>query len=399
MANAEQQVTLAMPLGLPAVGASHPAHFANLQSRLSATTMGNVVRAWVADEPAYSALFAMVKGLLRYIPVGGIAPDGTMVTTPMLVLKTWLWDYLELRKNVAPSTPLPKLIGYANVDQNSVALAIRAELGSNPRHKQLAAQQRTLAEVDFLAGTARLVVSAGTAIGRGAVDAAAPPGTFPTYRRVDLQLLNNEGATLDPVNAFDLWGLVGGDLVQGHPLLSILRRPVSPSAAPLEGGTRIRITGTGFVANTSVTIRGQPAVDVWVRGNGQELYATLPSGASGTADVVVTIPGKAPITHTSALTYVSDVVATARGVVQSLAVRLTEIRDRAAELAAANALDAQAKAELSLATDLARDAAPLVIERRARAAGTTAVVPTIAEVWQSRADLSALYLAIRTVVD
>src|SRR5215213_8096281 len=140
-----------MPIGLPAQGSDPTVHYTNLNTRLIANVAaGNAVRARVADEPTYSGLFAMCNGFLRYIPAGGSAPDGTTLTAPMLVLKTWLWAFLELRKSAPPGSVLSKLIGYGNVDANEVRLAIRAELSTNSRYVSLTTAQRTQAENDFL---------------------------------------------------------------------------------------------------------------------------------------------------------------------------------------------------------------------------------------------------------
>ena len=62
---------------------------------------------------------------------------------------------------------------------------------------------------------------------------------------------------------------------------------VSPSSGPLDGGTTVTITGTGFVPGAKVTIGGTPATDVSVV-SATKITATTPAGAAGTANVEVT---------------------------------------------------------------------------------------------------------------
>ena len=397
---ATQDVNLAMPVGLPAPNANAQAHYQQLATRLTASVAtGNVVRAWIADEAAYDALHAMSTGFLTFVPTGGSGPGGAAVGSPMLVLKLWLWDYLELRRNAAPSAPPPKLIGYGNADAGDVALTVRAELASNTRYQSLTAQQRTQAETDFLAGTLKLLVSAGTRIGRARVDLAPPPPAQSGWRRLELTFFGASGAALDPSLCIDLWGLISGPLVRGHPLLSSLARPVMPSVAGLEGGNRIRITGTNLVVGTTVTIGGQSAIDVEVSADGSAVYATAPPGSAGAADVGVTVPGQSTQTHSEAITYVSDILATARAAITSYAIHLTEIRTRAQALADAGQLDTNARALIRIEVDLAGSTAGTLIANRHVVAGRTAPDPDVGEVWEdAQADLRAILENINAIV-
>jgi hypothetical protein len=61
---------------------------------------------------------------------------------------------------------------------------------------------------------------------------------------------------------------------------------VSPATGPTAGGTPLTLTGTGFVAGTTVTLGGAPATDVVVA-SATVLTATTPAGLAGPADVVV----------------------------------------------------------------------------------------------------------------
>src|SRR5215211_6546535 len=166
MTNGNQSVNLAMPVGLPAPGIDPVAHYRDLTANISVeATNVNMVSVWTVNQDRYSGLYAMTKGFLRYIPAGGSAPDDTITTSPMLVLKSWLWDYLELRKNAVPGLPLPKLIAYGHADHDAISDAVRTELSTNPRYRSLSDSERAQAESDFLAGRLTLLTSSATFIG------------------------------------------------------------------------------------------------------------------------------------------------------------------------------------------------------------------------------------------
>ncbi len=67
---------------------------------------------------------------------------------------------------------------------------------------------------------------------------------------------------------------------------------ISPKSGPVAGGTTVKITGTGFVAGSTVTIGGAAATEV-KRLSEQEITARTPAGAVGEAAVVVTDSGGA----------------------------------------------------------------------------------------------------------
>jgi hypothetical protein len=62
---------------------------------------------------------------------------------------------------------------------------------------------------------------------------------------------------------------------------------VAPASGPVNGGTGVTITGTGFSAGATVTFGGTAATSVTVTSSGT-ITATTPAHAAGTVDVVVT---------------------------------------------------------------------------------------------------------------
>ncbi len=65
---------------------------------------------------------------------------------------------------------------------------------------------------------------------------------------------------------------------------------VAPTSGPAGGGTAITITGTNFVAGSTVTVGGTAATGVAFL-NATTITANTPAHAAGIADVVVTTPG------------------------------------------------------------------------------------------------------------
>ena len=393
----QQNVNLVMPVGLPPAGTDAATHYSLLRTRLSSEVDAtDVTHVWITNEDAYSGLFAMCKGFLRYFPVGTTAPNGTTLAAPMLTLKTWLWDYLALRQNASAGVTLPKLIGYGNVHPDSVRDAVRDELSTNPRYQSLDAAARTQAETDFMAGDAQMLASAATRIGRGAIESG---GAHASQRRLDLTFLDRDGTNLDPHFFFDLWGLVAGPQVRNHPLMEMLARPVTPSQMPIEGGLRIRVGGTGFTTGTTVQIGGQLASDVAVNSTHSAVYATSPALPAGSVTVVVTIPSQPVRTFSNAITFTIDLLATVRAAALSYAIALSEIREQADALAAAGTLDEAARQRLQGATDLAGIAIQDVVATRSAATGGTLFDPRVSEVWESaNNDLLALKTGILTTI-
>lgn len=76
---------------------------------------------------------------------------------------------------------------------------------------------------------------------------------------------------------------------------------ISPNAGPASRGTQVSISGAGFQPGATVTLGGA-ATDVRVIGSDQ-IVATTPLRAAGTADVIVTNPGGQSATLTAGYTF------------------------------------------------------------------------------------------------
>jgi hypothetical protein len=367
MADADAQLTLAMPVGLPATGVDAAAFFADLAGRIEAQVSATVVSVWTDADAVYSGLYPMVKAAVWYAPVGAAGLDGGPVSSPTLYCRTWPLEYLSLRASTGGGdTALPAVIGYGNVDPDEVELAIASELASNEQYANLSDADRTTIVSDFMAGNARLLVEAGHRIGMGQVDSSRADGD----RRVDVTLSGSTDLPLPPAFYWSLWATVGGELVTGHPLIALVQGPVSPAMAPIEGGIRVKLSGTGLTNTTPVSFGGVAATAARASADGTAIYVDAPAGAAGTVDVVV-----GTTTYSAAFAYTEDVVATAQAALTSHLLYLGEL----AALASAGPLDDDTWLKLKIEADHAGVTAGGAIEHRSSAIGAPAIDPAVAD--------------------
>ena len=372
---------LAMPLGLPLKGADKEAHYTAMASLLSIEiTKAKVARIWVASNPLYANVHAMARAAVRYYPKGSKGPDGAAEATNTLYFKTWLWEYLSLKKSAGGGKLVPAVIRIANIDNAQMKTLVEQELKSNSRYKSRTTTERTQMKTDFLVGKLNLLVAAGTKVAQGAVDTMPPQPGLAGYRRIDLAFVDADGNVLDPSLFFDIWGAVGGSNVTGHPLLDLLKRELTPSAAPLEGGTRIRIKGKNLTDASTVSVEGKLATDVKMANSGKLLYATLPAGKKGIADIVIKIPGQPDKTISPGVRYVEDVVETARAVTASFIVHLTELHERVKAMMAVGTVSEDDRGKLRLELELAHRLSYEAIDERAAAGGGAANSPGVVDV-------------------
>lgn len=357
MAQEDARLILAMPVGLPGEGAAAAAPFAALRGRMEAAVTDRVLSVWTDPALPYSGICPMVRSAVSCLPDGG--------GTRTLHCQTWLWEYLKLRSSAGDGA-LPFLITFANLDEAAVRTDLTAELTGNPKYANLTSRERTDSVAALLAGNARLVADAGTPLGLGRVDTAHARG----WRKVVISLYDADMNRLDPAFYVTLWETIGGEHVAGHPLISLVQGPVTPAIAPVEGGTRIKVTGAGLTAASTVTIGGRAASAVRVRpdGTGTALYATVPPGTAGKTDLVVD-----GATFAGAFAYTEDVAATARAAMASLVLHLGELTDQAGLLAAAGPLDDETRAGMRNALERAARHAGEAVEARSRCAGAPAL--------------------------
>ena len=365
MAN-DKTPTLAMPVGLPMEGVDPEAFYADLAPRLAAeVSAGGVVSVWTDPADAYSGVHGMIRAAASYAKAGSPGLDGvTPVVSATLFLRTWIWEYMSLGAAAGGSSvALPSVIGISNLDEAGVLADVTAELGANPAYADYTADQRTEAVDGFMEGMALLLTNAGSRLGRGQVDASRADG----YRRVDVALYDSSGTILQPPFQFSLWSAVGGTWVDGHPLVELVQGPFEPAMSPIEGGIRVKFTGSGLSDAAAINFGGAAPTSVRASSDGKSLYATVPAG-SGIVDVVVN-----GTTYASAFAYVEDVLSTARASLASHAISAAEIAQRAADLEAGGALDDEARAELGFELMRAGLTAGEVIEARSRLSGAAAL--------------------------
>jgi hypothetical protein len=88
---------------------------------------------------------------------------------------------------------------------------------------------------------------------------------------------------------------------------------VATHTGSVDGGTRVRISGSGLAGATSVTFGGVASSSFSVRHNGTLLTAVAPGGSAGTVTIVVVTPGGTTSTGgQDGFTYVVPTVAVAR---------------------------------------------------------------------------------------
>ncbi len=79
---------------------------------------------------------------------------------------------------------------------------------------------------------------------------------------------------------------------------------INPSAGPIAGGNQVTITGTAFASASSVRFGSTAASSFTVTSN-TSITATVPAGAAGTVDVLVTnAAGQSPVTAADQYSYV-----------------------------------------------------------------------------------------------
>jgi hypothetical protein len=251
-----------------------------------------------------------------------------------------------------------------NIDLSQLKTAVQAELNANARYASWTLADKAQFVTDFLAGTGYMLVDAGAKFGMGAAD-SSPGGSVPAgNRRIDLAFLKPDGTILDSQLYFDMWGMIGGALVTGHPLLAALARAVTPGAAPIEGGTRIKVIGTGFTSATTVSVGGNSATNRYVTPDGKAVYFDVPAGAVGPADVSIVTPPLLPKLIAGGFEYVTDLAKTVRAVSSSLIVGLEEIDKKLNDQITAGTVTDGARAEARTGVDMIRQASSNIIFTR-----------------------------------
>jgi hypothetical protein len=81
----------------------------------------------------------------------------------------------------------------------------------------------------------------------------------------------------------------------GPVVVELAIHSVAPIAGPATGGTEVTIRGAGFASGAAITIGGQPATDVSVRGSDTVTAKTPVSTIAGPVDVSITLNGRTQV--------------------------------------------------------------------------------------------------------
>lgn len=353
-----------MPIGLPADPLDAATQFAGLHSRLEAeTNTTNSFSAWVVNDPVYTGVYAMVRGLLFFVPAGGGDALGRTATTPTLMLKVWMVDYLKLKK--LAGSVAPKVICYRNLDVTEVTNALRTLIAANPF---LASRAATLLS-QLMAGQGSLLVKAGAMIGRGAVEVSSNVPSRVGRRRVDIEFEDESGAALSPSESIGCWQNAGGALVDDHPLLDAVGQPCFPAVAPVEGRTWIRLSLRSTGSSVArVAVGGVDALNWRLNGIGTRLYAAVPPRSPGTFNIEISLTSGTTQTYANVLRYVDDLDEAVHAVAASRGVALEVVEESFSTVPPDAVLSEQ---EVTFAEDIADFSGRRVTEAiAARAAAT-----------------------------
>lgn len=155
---------------------------------------------------------------------------------------------------------------------------------------------------------------------------------------------------------------------------------ITPRTAPLEGETRVRIQGGVFAEGSSVSVGGREARDLRLANSSRFLFATLPSGGEGVAEIVVSTPGQPDQIIRPGMQYVSPVGRAARATISSFQVHLEELRDLANTRSGRGTLDEDLRADLRLELDYAHRKSYEAIDCRAASGGGSVDDPVVVEI-------------------
>ncbi|SRR5215207_5598038 len=117
-------------------------------------------------------------------------------------------------------------------------------------------------------------------------------------------------------------------------IIGDLRRigEITPDVSPLEGHTRIRITGSSFTKDSQLLIDDIKADDISTLRGGTLLFATLPPRNEGFVNVIIKTSGTEDRIIKNGIKFVSDGENAAEAILRSTIVRLEELREQFEEL-------------------------------------------------------------------
>lgn len=322
-----ETVNLAMPFGLPNEEVDMLAHYQNLKDESSLEVEGDTAIIFTTAASEWSSIHTMCRCVVEVLPAGSTALEGVEVTDPIVMIKPWLWDFLQMSENAGGSL-LPSKVLYQNIDLAELENDIRTEIDTNERYSSLTAAEKISLVNQFLNSEAKLLMEPESRLGLGKIETS---GANLGKRRFTLQFYDYDNELLALSGVAEIFSLVGGRSVPEHPFTNHFSLAVWPNIAPVEGGIRFKVEDENFPDGTSLIVGGTTiaAEEIRISPDRTTVYATLPLGtADESVDVVVVILGGDNLEFLNAITYKNGMVESLRSGIVSLIISLQELIEK-----------------------------------------------------------------------
>lgn len=225
--------TFHMPIvGPPPTGTTPASHYSAVTT---ATTLQVVPGSHLSLEislsnASFSEIFAMVGGLITFIPAGAPLPTADAMPSPgsgSLVIQTWVVDVQTLRRSLPPGVPPPTSVLYLNVAPATVRTALQPMVHAlavpvlqGAWNQASSTSDRTTLENNYLdrllLGQTSVFVPGGTPVGNAE---RVTPGNVSSDTRMTLRFTDGAGNDLSPLLHLRSMPSFGARWV-GHPLVT-----------------------------------------------------------------------------------------------------------------------------------------------------------------------------------
>ena len=248
-------------------------------------------------------------------PVPPIAPTAADSQTSPFPVITWTATGLPPGILISHSsgliTGIPKLAGTYEVTVSAKDNAHPPTFGSTSFNWYVgnAAPQidQVVPVIGQGAGGIRVVITGRNFIGATSVHFGAVPSGAITVNRYGTRITTfapSESAGTIDIRVTAVGGTSAITTNDQFTYLAPSITLVSNSLGPTNGGTRVRLSGTGLSGASSVTFGGVPSTDFTVRHRGTLLTAVAPAGTPSTVQIVVVTPGGTATSGGHGFTYV-----------------------------------------------------------------------------------------------